>query len=56
MARHAGLKVGALSLITNAAAGMGDSDLSHDHVMANAAVASQTVSRLLKGFLANSAA
>jgi purine nucleotide phosphorylase len=56
VARHAGLKVGALSLITNAAAGMGDSDLSHDHVMANAAVASQTVSRLLKGFLANSAA
>ena len=56
VARQAGLKVGALSIITNAAAGMGDSDLSHDHVMANAALASDAVTRLLKGFLANSAA
>ena len=56
LARHAGLKVGALSIITNAAAGMSDSELSHQQTMANAALASDAVTRLLQGFLANSAA
>ncbi len=54
LARHAGLKVGALSIITNAAAGMSDTKLSHKQTMANAAKASDAVSRLLKGFLAKS--
>ncbi len=54
LARHAGLKVGALSIITNAAAGMSDIKLSHTQTMANAAKASDAVSRLLKGFLAKS--
>jgi len=52
LARHAGLKVGALSIITNLAAGMGDTDLSHAQTMSNAAVAAQSVQELLTGFLA----
>ncbi len=56
LARHAGLKVGALSIITNAAAGMSGTKLSHEQTMANAAKASDAVSRLLKGFLAKSRA
>ena len=56
LARHAGLKVGALSIITNAAAGMGGTKLSHEQTMTNAAEASEAVSRLLTGFLANSGA
>lgn len=56
LARHAGLRVGALSIITNAAAGMSDTKLSHKQTMANAAKASDAVSRLLKGFLAKSRA
>jgi purine-nucleoside phosphorylase len=56
VARQAGLKVGALSIITNAAAGMSDKKLSHQQTMTNAALASDAVTRLLEGFLANSAA
>lgn len=52
LARHAGLKVGALSIITNAAAGMGESKLSHAQTMANAAKATDSVIGLLKGYLA----
>ena len=33
LARHAGLKVLALSVITNFAAGMSDEALSHDHTL-----------------------
>ncbi len=51
LARHAGMKVGALSIITNAAAGMGDTELSHAQTMTNAAVAAQSVQELLTGFL-----
>ena len=56
VARQAGLKVGALSIITNAAAGMSKIKLSHQQTMTNAALASDAVTRLLKGFLADSAA
>lgn len=52
LARHAGLKVGALSIITNAATGMSEFKLSHQQTLANAAKASDTMLRLIKGFLA----
>ncbi len=52
LARHAGLRVGALSIITNAAAGMSAGELSHQQTMANAAVAARSVQDLLTGFLA----
>lgn len=51
LARHAGLKVGALSIITNAAAGMGGGALSHTQTMTNAAAAAKSVQALLTGFL-----
>ncbi len=52
LARHAGLRVGALSIITNAAAGMSDTELSHAQTMTNAAVAAKSVQQLLTGYLA----
>ncbi len=52
LARHAGLKVGALSIITNAAAGMAEGELSHEQTMANAAGAAKLVQELLTGYLA----
>jgi purine nucleotide phosphorylase len=51
LARHAGLKVVALSLITNYAAGMTDGKLSHAHTLALAAEAVGGVRRLLRAFL-----
>lgn len=53
LARHAGLKVGALSIITNAAAGMSDVKLSHAQTMSKAALAAESVANLLSGFLTN---
>ncbi len=51
LARQAGLRVAALSIITNAAAGMGGPPLSHEQTMTNAAAAAQSVQALLTGFL-----
>jgi purine nucleotide phosphorylase len=51
LARHAGLKVVALSLITNYAAGMSDEKLSHAHTLALATEAADVVRRLLRAFL-----
>jgi purine nucleotide phosphorylase len=51
LARHAGLKVVALSLITNYAAGMTDGKLSHAHTLALATEAAADVRRLLRAFL-----
>ena len=51
LARHAGMKVAALSVITNLGAGMSDEALSHDHTLRMAAIAAETISRLLNGFL-----
>jgi purine-nucleoside phosphorylase len=48
LARHAGMKVLALSLITNMAAGMTDEQLSHAHTLATAAAASERAVALLK--------
>ena len=51
LARHAGLKVLALSAITNLGAGMSDEPLSHDHTLRMAAIAAGKISRLLNAFL-----
>ena len=52
LARHAGLEVAALSVITNYAAGMSDERLSHEHTMRTAATALEKASRLVRTFLA----
>jgi len=51
LARWLGMKVGALSLITNYAAGMHESDLSHEQTIENAAKATQVVQDLLTRYL-----
>ncbi len=51
LARHAGMRVAALSIITNLAAGMSETKLSHGQTMANAAIASEHVQNLLRQFL-----
>jgi purine nucleotide phosphorylase len=51
LGRHAGLKVVALSLITNYAAGMTGEKLSHAHTLALATEAAGKVRRLLSAFL-----
>jgi purine-nucleoside phosphorylase len=47
LARHAGLRVLALSMITNMAAGLSDEGLSHAHTLATADGASQHAVELL---------
>ena len=51
LARHAGMKVLALSLMTNMAAGMQAETLSHAHTMATAAAASERAVALLKAIV-----
>lgn len=51
LARHAGMKVAALSIVTNLAAGMGDIGLSHDQTLSVAATAAGDVRKLLLAFL-----
>jgi len=51
LGRHAGLRVAALSILTNLAAGMGGAALSHAQTLAVAATAAEDVRRLLKAFL-----
>jgi inosine/guanosine/xanthosine phosphorylase family protein len=51
LARHAGLKVAALSLMTNYAAGLGPGKLGHDQTIAVAKAAAADVQRLLHAFL-----
>ena len=45
------MKVAALSIITNSAAGMSDEKLSHAHTLENAKRAADTVRRLLNEFV-----
>lgn len=56
LARYVGLKVAALSIITNPAAGMGAMPLTHAQTMAAGKRASEDVCRLLTAFLAAEAA
>ena len=51
LARHSGLKVVALSLMTNYAAGMSHDKLGHEQTMAVAREAAERVRRLLRTFL-----
>jgi purine-nucleoside phosphorylase len=51
LARHAGLKVAALSIITNLAAGLSATPLSHEQTLRAARPASENATRLIKGFL-----
>jgi purine-nucleoside phosphorylase len=52
LARHAGLKVLAFSMLTNMAAGLSDEALSHAHTLRNARAADQDASRLLAAVIA----
>ena len=51
VARHAGLRVGAISCITNFAAGLGQESLSHEEVSATAATVQEDFARLLEGWI-----
>lgn len=51
LARHLGMKVAALSVITNMAAGMGNVALSHEQTLAAAKLATGNATVLLKDFL-----
>jgi purine nucleotide phosphorylase len=51
VARHAGMKIAALSLITNMAAGLNDETLGHAQTMAVARDGARTMHRLLRDFL-----
>jgi purine nucleotide phosphorylase len=53
LARHAGMRVAAMSIVTNLAAGMDDVGLSHDQTLAVAATATGDVRKLLLAFLAD---
>jgi purine-nucleoside phosphorylase len=52
LARHAGLRVMALSLMTNLAAGLSDEQLSHAHTLATAQAAGERAAALLQGIVA----
>ncbi len=51
VANHCGLRVAAISIITNLAAGMTPAPLSHDQTLAQAAKAAGTLERLLVAFV-----
>ena len=51
VARHCGLRVAAISAITNLAEGMSDVPLSHEQTLADAARAAEDLVRLLVAFI-----
>lgn len=51
LARFLGLKVAAISTITNMAAGMSDEQISHDHTKAMAPIGAAKLERILRRFL-----
>lgn len=51
VAAHCGLRVAAVSCITNLAEGLGDEELSHEGTLAAAAVGAQDLARLIPRFL-----
>jgi purine nucleotide phosphorylase len=53
LARHAGLKVVALSIITNFAAGMSEEPLSHEATLKTSRLAAEAVRQLLNAFLSD---
>ncbi|MCW2984127.1 MAG: purine-nucleoside phosphorylase [Conexibacter sp.] len=56
VARHCGLRVAAVSAITNLAEGMGDEVLSHEHTLESAAIAAKDLQRVLIRFVQEYAA
>ena len=52
MGRYCGMEVAAISCITNAAAGLSDEHLSHEHVLENAQESGARAERLFRGFAA----
>jgi xanthosine phosphorylase len=50
LARHCGLRVVAVSAITNLAEGMGGEELSHEQTLRYAAVAAEDLARLIEAF------
>jgi xanthosine phosphorylase len=52
VARHCGMRVGAISVLTNLGAGLADEELSHDQTLHFAAKAADGLERLLKAVLA----
>jgi xanthosine phosphorylase len=50
LARHCGLRVAAVSAVTNLASGLSDEPLSHEHTLAGAARAADDLQRLLVAF------
>lgn len=55
VARHCGMRVGAVSVLTNLGAGLADEELSHDQTLHFAAKAAAGLKRLLKAVLATMA-
>ncbi|MFK7866101.1 MAG: purine-nucleoside phosphorylase [Alphaproteobacteria bacterium] len=53
LARHQGMRVAALSIITNEAAGISKVKLSHEHTMKNAGIAAKKIENLLSAFIAS---
>jgi len=51
VARHAGMRVAAISAITNLAEGMSDEPLSHEQTLRDAARAAEGLSKLILGWL-----
>jgi xanthosine phosphorylase len=56
LARHAGLRVAAVSAITNLAEGMGGEELSHEQTLRNAEIAARDLVRLVQTFAEDYAA
>jgi xanthosine phosphorylase len=56
LARHCGLRVAAVSAITNLAEGMGGEPLSHEQTLRHATAAAGDLARLIEGFCAELAA
>lgn len=54
VARHAGLRVAGLAVVTNLAAGLGEGALSHDETLSGARIASSDLGRLLRAWLRSS--
>lgn len=52
VARHCGLRVAGVAVITNLGVGLSDEPVNHEHTLRNAAAAAADLERLLIGFLA----
>ncbi len=56
VARHAGLRVAVISVITNLAVGMSDAPIDHEQTLRGAAMAADDLTRLVRAFVASFAA